>query len=58
MEDRQANEHNSRIVSDFRTTVAHKTLYVLDIPDEYKYMDPDLVEQLQVSVAAILGLER
>jgi predicted protein tyrosine phosphatase len=51
------DKHKSRILSDFRTAAAHKSLYVLDIPDEYKYMDPDLVEQLQVSVSAILGLE-
>ena len=31
-----------------------KTIRVLDIPDEYKYMDPELVEQLVQSVNAIL----
>jgi predicted protein tyrosine phosphatase len=30
---------------------------VLDIPDEYKYMDPELVVELRSSVAQILGLE-
>jgi predicted protein tyrosine phosphatase len=27
------------------------------IPDDYPYMDPDLVDELQRSVGAILGLE-
>jgi predicted protein tyrosine phosphatase len=30
---------------------------VLDIPDEYKYMDPDLVIELRGSVAKVLGIE-
>jgi predicted protein tyrosine phosphatase len=29
----------------------------LDIPDEHKYMDPELVEQLQEGVAVLLGLD-
>jgi predicted protein tyrosine phosphatase len=29
---------------------------VLDIPDEYKYMDPELVVELRKSVAEILGI--
>ena len=50
-------KHKSRIIAEFSTTVKHKTLHVLDIPDEYKYMDPELVQQLQEAVAALLGLD-
>ena len=34
--------------------IENKKLYVLDIPDEYKYMDAELIEQIQSSVGKIL----
>ena len=34
-----------------------KPMHVLDIPDEYRFMDPELVDKLQRSVGAILGLD-
>ncbi len=48
-------KHKSRLVAEFGHIVESKPIYVLDIPDEYKYMDPELVEELERSVAAILG---
>jgi predicted protein tyrosine phosphatase len=50
-------KHKSRLLADFTTAIEGKTIYVLDIPDEYKYMDPELVEELRESVAALLGLD-
>jgi len=50
-------KHKSRLVAEYAKLLEHKPLHVLDIPDEYKYMDPDLVEELQRSVGAILGLQ-
>lgn len=50
-------KHRSRLLAEFKKALAHKTLYVLDIPDEYQYMDPELVAQLQEGVAALLGLD-
>lgn len=50
-------KHKSRLVAQFGPTVEHKPIHVLDIPDEYQYMDPDLVDELARSVGAILGLE-
>ena len=47
-------KHKSRLVADFSRLLVGKTIHVLDIPDEYKYMDPELVEQLEQSVNAIL----
>ena len=47
-------KHKSRLVADFSRWLDGKTIHVLDIPDEYKYMDPELVEQLEQSVNAIL----
>jgi predicted protein tyrosine phosphatase len=50
-------KHKSRLMADFTQTIGRKPLHVLDIPDEYKYMDPELVEQLQEAVANLLGLD-
>ncbi len=35
--------------------VAHKPIHVLDIPDEYKYMDEELIKLVTESVENILG---
>ena len=49
-------KHKARLVKEFRSAVEGKPIYVLDIPDEYKYMDPELVEQLKQSVGGLLSL--
>jgi predicted protein tyrosine phosphatase len=49
-------KHKSRLVAEFRRAVEQKPIYVLDIPDEYPYMHPELVEQLNESVKAILNV--
>lgn len=51
------NKHKSRLTSEFASVVEHKPVHVLDIPDEYKFMDPDLIEELKRSVGAVLQLE-
>lgn len=51
------SKHKSRLLADFGRLIAGKTVHVLDIPDEYQYMDPELVAQLQDAVGALLGLE-
>ena len=50
-------EHKSRLLAELAATVAGKPIHVLDIPDEYHYMDPELVQQLEEAVAALLGLD-
>lgn len=35
--------------------MAHKPLYVLDIPDEYQYMDPELIAELECKISDILA---
>lgn len=49
-------KHKSRLLAEHRDVIAGKPIHVLDIPDDYRYMDPELVTQLQTSVAAILDL--
>ena len=49
-------KHKSRLLAAWGKVVEHKPMHVLDVPDDYKYMDPELVEELRSSVGAILGL--
>ena len=49
-------KHRSRLQAEFPRLLEHKPIHVLDIPDEYQRMDPELVELLRASVAAILGM--
>ncbi|EHC77225.1 cellular communication/signal transduction, partial [Salmonella enterica subsp. enterica serovar Mississippi str. A4-633] len=36
--------------------IENKPLHVLDIPDDYRYMDPELVRQLEELVPEVLGI--
>lgn len=47
-------KHKNRLVSEFKKMLDHKPIFVLDIPDEYKYMDTDLVSDIEAKVADIL----
>ena len=49
-------KHKSRLVTEFTRLLDNKPIHVLDIPDEYKYMDAELVDQIEQSVGAFLGL--
>lgn len=40
-------KHKNRIVAEFTRLVEHKPIHILDIPDEYKYMDPDLISFME-----------
>ncbi len=51
-------KHKSRLLAEHRALLQHKPLHVLDVPDDYRYMDPELVALLGDPVAALLGLER
>ena len=52
------DKHRSRLLAEYRQLLQHKPLHVLDIPDDYKYMDPELVELLGDPVADLLDIER
>jgi predicted protein tyrosine phosphatase len=49
-------KHKSRLMAAYRRVIGGKPVHVLDIADEYRYMDPELVQQIETSVAATLGL--
>ncbi len=44
-------KHLSRLRGDFRGELRHKDAHVLDIPDQYRYMDPELIDLLQTAVS-------
>ena len=51
------DKHKSRLLAEHRQLMTHKRLHVLDIPDEYRYMDAELVALLGDPVAELLGLD-
>jgi predicted protein tyrosine phosphatase len=50
------DKHKSLLQRNFGQALSGKFLYVLDIPDEYRFMDPELIEELRSSVGSILEL--
>ena len=40
-------KHRERIAGQFREALGDTPLHVLDIPDDYQFMDPELVELLR-----------
>lgn len=44
------NKHQSQLKSRFVHQLKHKPLIVLDIPDDYSYMDEELIEILTQSI--------
>lgn len=47
-------KHRSRLLAEFTRMLDHKPVHVLDIPDLYQYMDPELVDELEAKVASCL----
>lgn len=47
-------KHLSRLRADFRGEVKQKATYILDIPDDYQFMDPELVDLITDGVRPIL----
>jgi predicted protein tyrosine phosphatase len=50
-------KHKSRLKAEFTRLLENKPIHVLDIPDDYKYRDPELIEILEQSVPSLLGLD-
>jgi predicted protein tyrosine phosphatase len=47
-------EHKERLKASYNKLLQHKKVIVLDIPDEYQYMDEELVELIELSVEGYL----
>lgn len=46
--------HKQQIKEQFSKQLSHKKVFVLDIPDDYHYMDPELIELLQLAMQPYL----
>ena len=49
------SQHHKRLREKFRSLVADKAIEVMDIPDEYRYMDAELVEIFQAEAEYFLN---
>jgi predicted protein tyrosine phosphatase len=47
--------HRSHVVDRYRDIVDRACVHVLDIPDEYQFMDPELIEELRSRAGWILA---
>ena len=52
------SKHRQQLMSSFPGELKFCELHVLDIPDEYQFMDPELVEILRASVDPLLAKRR
>ncbi|NWA02713.1 cellular communication/signal transduction [Pseudomonas gingeri] len=48
-------KHLQRLQAEYARLLAHKQVHCLDIADDYRYMDPELVEMLEDTVTACLA---
>ena len=48
-------KHKSRLQAQFPRALQYKEMIVLDIPDDYRYMDEELIEILKESVVPYLS---
>jgi predicted protein tyrosine phosphatase len=48
--------HRNKVTSTFRQYLANKRVICLDIPDEYEYMDPELIRLLNAKVPRFLPI--
>jgi predicted protein tyrosine phosphatase len=47
--------HRSKLSKNFQSWLKHKRVICLNIPDEYEYMEPELIEILKRKVLPLLG---
>ena len=48
------HHHKKRLLEEYRGLLADKEIVVMDIPDEYRYMDIELIGMIRTSVDAWL----
>ena len=48
------SKHKNRLLAMFPRAAVESKIFVLEIPDDYQYMDEELVELLEASVGALL----
>jgi predicted protein tyrosine phosphatase len=48
--------HRNKLAKKFKNNLRDKKVIVLDIPDEYEYMQPELIQLLKAKVPRRVGL--
>jgi predicted protein tyrosine phosphatase len=48
-------KHKNRLMADYRRIIDNKPLHVLEIPDDFRYMAPELITLLEEIVPPVLG---
>ena len=51
------DQHRKRLAREFPELARERSIHVLDIPDEYRIMDPDLINLIRASVEPIIESE-
>ena len=49
--------HKERLMAKFSDLISGKQIIVLDIPDEYQYMDSELIENIKTSVSVYINTD-
>lgn len=49
------DKHQQRLRAMFPGVLAHTPMHVLDIPDDYRFMDPALIAELRDAIDPLLG---
>lgn len=44
-------KHRNRLIARFTRLLAHKPVHILEIPDDYRYMDAELIAELEARVS-------
>ena len=47
-------KHQQHLLAGFPDALRHKTVHVLDIPDDYRYLDPELVGQIRYAMDPVI----
>ena len=47
-------KHKERILQKFGSEIEDRPIIILDIPDEYQFMDPDLIVEIESKVKLYL----
>ncbi|KIH83760.1 Cellular communication/signal transduction [Pseudomonas batumici] len=47
-------KHLNRLQAEYARLLEHKRIHSLDIPDDFRYMDPELVDMLEDAVKPYL----
>ncbi|SDB60443.1 low molecular weight protein tyrosine phosphatase family protein [Pseudomonas sp. NFACC13-1] len=47
-------KHEHRLRAEYARLLEHKQLHVLDIPDDYRFMDPKLLDMIEQAVTSYL----